>query len=64
VINVRKLTEDLPPFYVNGSTIFQIKMVHGIRMGVAVCTVRRGVDPAELCALLNKAAREVAIQPE
>ncbi len=43
---MRKLTEDLPPFHVDGRTIFQIKMVYGIRMGVAVCTVRRGADPA------------------
>ena len=55
---MRKLTEDMPPFYVNGSTIFQIKRVQGILMGVAICTVRRGVDPAEICALLNKAVQE------
>ncbi len=54
---MRKLTEDLAPFYVDGRTIFQIKMVYGICMGVAVCTVRRGADPAEICALLNKAAQ-------
>ncbi|MGX4771136.1 hypothetical protein ACWAUC_15240 [Bradyrhizobium guangdongense] len=60
---MKKLTEDQPPFYVNGRTIFQIKMVQGIRMGVAVCNVRPGADPAELCAMLNEGAQANAELP-
>lgn len=45
-----------PLFYVKDSTIFQrpVRSGTGVRMGFAVCDVHDGVDPAEVCAMLNK----------
>lgn len=45
-----------PLFYVKDMTIFQrpVSTEKGVRMGFAVCDVRDGVDPAAVCAILNK----------
>lgn len=50
-----------PLYYVSShggaNVIFQrpVKTKKGIRMGFAVCEVCDGVDPATICAMLNKA---------
>lgn len=45
-----------PLFYAKGNTVFQrpVKSERGTRMGFAVCDVRDGVDPDEVCEILNK----------
>lgn len=46
----------IPLFYVKGNAVFQRPVQHGknVRMGFCVCEVMDGVDPAEVCAILNK----------
>lgn len=45
-----------PLFYIKGSTIFQrpVRSGTGTRLGFAVCDVRDGIDPVDVCAILNK----------
>lgn len=46
----------IPLFYVKGQAIFQRPTRRGdnVTMGFCVCEVCDGVDPAEVCAILNK----------
>lgn len=54
-------SEIIPLYYVgkgrmDRKTIFQrpVRNDDNIAMGFAVCDVRDGIDPAEVCAILNK----------
>lgn len=48
----------LPLFYVKGARIFQRpvrdKTGTKVQMGFVICTVHDGVDPDEVCAVLNR----------
>jgi hypothetical protein len=48
---------DGPLFYTKGDDrIYQrpVKTERGVQMGFAVCKVYDGIDPAEVCAILNR----------
>ena len=51
--------DPVPLLYVKGTTIFHrpVKTVTGTSMGFAVCDVHDGVNPDEVCALLNRAEK-------
>jgi hypothetical protein len=46
-----------PFYYVRGDAIFHrpVQSDFGASMGFRVCIVSEGIDPAAVCALLNKA---------
>ena len=48
-----------PLYYVKGDAVYQRPVEHGTRvqLGFCVCVVMDGVDPAAVCALLNKAEK-------
>lgn len=46
-------------YYVKGSAVYQrpVRIAGGTAMGFRVCEVSDGVDPAEVCRLLNMAEK-------
>lgn len=46
----------IPMFYVKGNAVFQrpVRGKKGTTMGFCVCEVSAGVQPADVCAILNK----------
>jgi|SRR6185369_2424106 len=56
-----------PLYYVKGDAIFQRPVRNhktgSVRMGFRVCTVADGVDPVEVCTILNRGEAPPADEP-